>query len=77
MGSGTAKTVYNKSGVERSSIGNMDARADNSVVRVGVNRLRKASRLLLPGGEYYLRAQIRVMYLSACRSMSTSLASSR
>lgn len=77
IGNGTAKTVYNKSEVERSSIGNMDARTDNSVVRVGVNRLRKASRLLLPGGEYYLRARIQITYLSACRSMSASLASSR
>ena len=52
IGSGTAKIVYNKSGGERSSIGNIDARVDNNVVRVGVVRLRKAARLLLVGDEY-------------------------
>jgi len=49
--------VYNKSGGERSSIGNIDARVDNSVVRVGVSRLRKAARLLLVGGEHGLMEQ--------------------
>jgi len=44
--------VYNKSGGERSSIGNIDARVDNNVIRVGVVRLRKAARLLLVGDEY-------------------------
>ena len=61
IGSGTTKMVYNKSGGERRSIGKIEARVDNKVVRVGVNRLRKAARLLLAGGEYGLRAQIQIV----------------
>jgi hypothetical protein len=53
--------VYNKSGGERSSIGKIDARVDNKVVRVGVSRLRKAARLLLVGGEHGLMAQSQVI----------------
>ena len=52
IGSGTAKMVNNRSGGEKSSIGNIDARVDNKVIRVGVNRLRNVARLLLVGGEY-------------------------
>lgn len=52
IGSGTAKMVYNKSGVERSSIGNIDAATDSKVIRVGVNRLRRAARSLLVGDEH-------------------------
>lgn len=52
--------VYNKSGGESSSIGNIDARVDNRVVRVGVSRLCKASRLLLVGGEHGLMAQSQI-----------------
>lgn len=61
IGSGTAKIVYNKSGGERSSIGNIDARVDNKVIRVGVNRLCKAARLLLAGGEHGLMAQSQII----------------
>ena len=50
--------VYNKSGVERSSIGNIEARTDSKVIRVGVNRLRRAARLLLEGVEHNFRVQI-------------------
>lgn len=53
--------VYNKSGVERSSIGKIDARTDNNVVRVGANRLRRAARLLLVRGEHNLRVQIQII----------------
>jgi hypothetical protein len=49
IGSGTAKMVYSRSGGERSSIGNIDARVDSSVIRVGANLLRNAARLLLVG----------------------------
>jgi len=52
--------MYNKSGGERSSIGNIDARVDNRVVRVGVSRLRKAARLLLVGSEHGLMAQSQI-----------------
>lgn len=45
----------NKSGGEESSIGNIDARVDNKVIRVGVNRLCNAARLLLAGVELCLR----------------------
>lgn len=55
MGSGTAKMENNKSGGEESSIGNIDARVDNKVIRVGVNRLCNAARLLLAGVELCLR----------------------
>lgn len=60
MGSGTAKMVYNKSEVERSSIGNMDARTDNRVVRVGVNRLLRTARLPLVGSEHKSRVHTQV-----------------
>jgi len=52
--------VYSKSGGEKSSIGKIDARVDNKVVRVGVNRFRKAAKLLLAGGERDLRVRIRI-----------------
>ena len=50
--------VYNKSGVERSSIENIDAATDRKVVRVGVNRLHKAASSLLVEGEHDSRVQI-------------------
>ena len=60
IGSGTDKMVYNRSGGEKSSIGNIDSRVDSKVIRVGVNRLRKAARLLLAGGKYGLRVQMQI-----------------
>ena len=56
MGSGTPKMVNNKSGGEKSSIGNMDAKVDSKVIRVGVNLLRSAARSLLSGSEHDSRA---------------------
>ena len=76
IGSGTAKMVNNKSGGEESSIGNIDVRVDNKVIRVGVNRLRNVARSLLAGDEHYSRHRLRPSYLSACKSMSASPASS-
>jgi hypothetical protein len=61
MGSGTAKMVYNKSEVERSSIGNIDAATDSRVVLVGVNRLRRAARSLLVWGERNSRVKIQIV----------------
>jgi len=50
--------VNNRSGGEKGSIGNIDAKVDNKVVRVGANRLRNAARLLLVGGEHDFMVQI-------------------
>ena len=58
IGSGAAKMVYNKSAVEGSLIGNIDATTDSKVVRVGVNRLCKAASSSLVEGEHDSRVQI-------------------
>lgn len=47
MGSGTSRMVYNKSGGERSSIGNTSDKMVRRVVRVGPNRARRARCLVL------------------------------
>ena len=44
--------VNNRSGGEKGSIGNIVAKVDNKVVRVGANLLRSAARLLLVGGKH-------------------------
>ena len=58
MGNGTAKMVNNRSGGEKGSIGNIAAKVDNQVVRVGANRLRNAARLLLVGDKHDSAMQI-------------------
>jgi len=63
--------VNNKSGGEKGSIGNMDAKVDNKVVRVGANWFRNAARLLLMGGEHDLMIQIQIVVpLSAQKDVS-------
>lgn len=47
IGSGTSRIVYNKSGGERSSMGNIADKMVRRVVRVGPNRAHRARYLVL------------------------------